>query len=115
MNSNEPDTDYFRKKLLQMRHDILKEEEAGKEGTKPVELDQSRVGRLSRMDAMQSQAMAVEAARRRKVVLQQIDAAIKRIDNGTFGLCMRCEEYINPGRLEINPSAVVCVECAGGI
>ena len=49
------------------------------DNSRPVELDQTKVGRLSRMDAMQSQAMAKETQRRRKNDITRIDAAIKRI------------------------------------
>lgn len=73
-----------------------------------VELDQSKVGRLSRMDAMQAQA----AVARRKQQLQRIEAALKRIEDGEFGLCVVCEEPINPQRLAFNPAVLTCIDCA---
>ena len=60
--------------------------EATRDSARPVELDQTKVGRLSRMDAMQSQAMAKETQRRRKLDLQRVDAAIKRIKNSDYGI-----------------------------
>lgn len=80
----------------------------------PVELDQARVGRLSRMDALQSQAMSIETERRRQVELQQIEAALKRLDKGDYGYCLNCGEEIAPKRLEFNPTAAVCIDCARG-
>ena len=77
-----------------------------------VELDQARVGRLSRMDAMQAQAMSQESARRREIVLRKIAAALKRIDNGDYGLCQTCEEMIDRRRLGFDPTAVLCIDCA---
>ena len=53
-----------------------------------VELDQTRQGRLSRMDAMQAQAMAAAANRRRKLQLVRIATALSRIDDGNFGACI---------------------------
>ena len=77
-----------------------------------VTLDQSRVGRLSRMEAMQAQQMAAETARRRTVEMQRIKAALKRIANDAFGYCLRCEEDISPARLDHDPSVTLCIDCA---
>lgn len=78
-----------------------------------VELDQSRVGRLSRMDAMQGQAMSQEAQRRREQELRQITAALKRIETGDYGYCVDCDKSIAEARLEIDPATRRCVVCAG--
>ena len=77
-----------------------------------VELDQTRVGRLSRMDAMQAQAMSVETGRRRRQQIRDIQAALERIDDGDFGDCLECGEGIAPARLTINPGARLCIDCA---
>ena len=77
-----------------------------------VELDQSKVGRLSRMDAMQAQAMAQAAVGRRKLQLQRIDGALQRLDDGEFGLCRTCDEPINPQRLMFDPAVLTCITCA---
>ncbi|SIO12600.1 transcriptional regulator, TraR/DksA family [Parasphingorhabdus marina DSM 22363] len=45
--------------------------------------------------------------------LAQIRAAIARIDDGTYGQCMRCGEDIAPKRLEVQPEAPICMACAG--
>ena len=58
----EAEIEQFRQKLLLMRSDIMELADTLKEAGKTVELDQARVGRLSRMDAMQGQQMALEAA-----------------------------------------------------
>jgi DnaK suppressor protein len=85
---------------------------SGVEAAQPVELDQSRVGRLSRMDAIRSQAMSVESERRRTLQLSRIRAAIKRIEDGEFGYCSSCGDPIAPERLEIDPAAHLCIACA---
>ena len=78
----------------------------------PVELDQQSVGRLSRMDAMQQQAMnnATEASRKRD--LARVEAAERRIRDGDYGYCENCGEEIPDGRLAIDPMAELCVNCA---
>ncbi|MCB9857438.1 MAG: TraR/DksA family transcriptional regulator [Phycisphaerales bacterium] len=52
--------------------------------------------------------MASEAA-----TLEKIDAAIKRIDDGTYGICLECEKPIPKKRLEFLPFAQRCMECEG--
>ncbi len=108
------DSDYvrFKRQLIELRDELLRTEQAGSEDVNPVELDQSRVGRLSRMDALQVQAMSLDAERRRRLTIQRAEAALVRIENGEFGLCLRCEEEINPKRLELDPTAPLCVDCA---
>ena len=86
--------------------------ETGKQAEKVVELDQTRVGRLSRMDAMQAQAMSQETGRRRRQHIMAIDAALERINAGEFGECFECGELINPKRLEADPAASLCIHCA---
>jgi len=80
----------------------------------PVELDQQAVGRLSRMDALQVQAMAQEASRRRARELRRINAALARMDEGEYGYCLECGEEIAARRLELDPAAPLCIKCASG-
>lgn len=100
-----------RKRLLDLRQEIEALAASGEESAAVVELDQSKVGRLSRMDAMQAQAMAKASGQRREVMLRNIDAALERVDNGDYGICRDCEETINPKRLEFDPTALRCIEC----
>lgn len=78
-----------------------------------VMLDQQSVGRLSRMDAMQQQAMAQAQDRARQKERVMIEAALTRIDDGDYGYCVECGEEIPQKRLELNPAAALCVHCAG--
>ena len=102
----------MREKLLAMREDLDAVSATADESSQVVELDQARVGRLSRMDAMQAQAMSQASGRRRKIMLEQITAALGRIDNEDYGNCLNCEESINRKRLEFDPTAILCIECA---
>ena len=81
---------------------------------RPVELDQTTVGRLSRMDAMQGQAMALATERRRQEEARRIEAAISRIDEGEYGFCISCGEEIAAKRLDVDPTVPTCIACASG-
>ena len=107
----EIDLKYFRLKLIKLRDELMEAETSGSSETETVELDQSRIGRLSRMDEMQNQQMALEAQRRRKIQIRKIDAAWQRIENGEYGICSYCEEAIEIERLEFDPTTVLCSEC----
>ena len=110
--SGQLDQNKFRQLLLQQQRDLQNMESTGAESAKPVELDQTRVGRLSRMDALQSQAMSLETEQRRKLQLQKIKAALKRLDDGEYGYCLVCDEPINENRLSIEPCTTLCIDCA---
>ena len=112
MSEEDLSEDYFKMKLLNLRQELQHVEEKGSESTQTVELDQSRLGRLSRMDAMQVQAMSVESRRRRTLQLQRIEAALQRLEKGAFGRCLRCGEDIAKKRLEIDPTSFHCIDCA---
>lgn len=79
----------------------------------PVELDQQSVGRVSRIDAIQVQAMAQAVAQRREARLGKLHAALKRMDEGEYGYCVECGEEIAAGRLDADPTFTHCVSCAG--
>lgn len=104
----------FRERLHQEAVDLRAANDGTAQDRAPVELDQTSVGRLSRMDAMQQQAMAEAQSRRRSGRLQAIERALRRIDEDEFGWCDACGEEIPLGRLELDPTAVRCVDCARG-
>jgi len=99
-------------RLMERRDELLHLTESGAGARRPVELDQTRVGRLSRMDALQSQAMSIETDRRRQVELRRIDVALARIEEGEFGYCVQCGEPIARKRLELDPTTPNCIDCA---
>lgn len=83
------------------------------EDRRPVELDQQSVGRLSRMDALQQQAMAAAQDARRHARGRALEAAIRRIESGEFGWCDSCGTFIGMRRLELDPTVMRCRDCAG--
>ncbi len=108
------DVEKLRALLRQRLEEVDRLEHLAHEAARPVELDQTSVGRLSRMDAMQAQAMAQETERRRHAEHARIVAALERIEAGEYGYCVTCDEPIAEKRLEFDPAATQCVKCAGG-
>jgi DnaK suppressor protein len=106
------DTKEITARLLARQNEIHEESTLTQESRGAVELDQSKVGRLSRMDAMQGQAMAKATERRRQQELVRIEAALGRIKSGDYGICASCDEDIAPKRLALDPSVAVCIKCA---
>jgi len=102
----------MKRKLVEMREALERIAATGDASAAVVELDQARVGRLSRMDAMQAQAMAQASGQRREMMLREIASALKRIDDGGYGVCEGCDEPINPKRLEVDPTVRLCIDCA---
>lgn len=102
----------WQQKLLELREQIEGVVDSAADASAIVELDQSKVGRLSRMDAMQGQAMAQASRERRERTLRLIDSALARIDSDDYGYCQQCEEPIDINRLEFDPTVLLCIDCA---
>ena len=107
------DLEYFRGQLEKRRDDILARRDGQQEAAGTVELDLARVGRLSRVDALQQQAMARATNQRSAAELQRIETALVRIRTGDYGYCLKCGEDIAEKRLEVDPGALTCITCAG--
>ena len=107
------DTEKARARLDARRAELEAQSDLATESRRSVELDQQSVGRLSRMDAMQQQAMAQAAERSRRRELTRIELAERRLREGDYGWCAECGEEIPDGRLAIDPMAEKCVHCAG--
>ncbi|TNE39791.1 MAG: TraR/DksA family transcriptional regulator [Alphaproteobacteria bacterium] len=110
----EIDTREIRRRLLARLDEVRSQSATTGEARAAVELDQSRVGRLSRMDALQGQAMAQATERRRQQELLRIEAALKRLEEGDYGYCVSCGDEIALKRLDLDPSVASCVKCASG-
>ena len=106
------DHDAIGRRLEEERAEILEMSAASAGERRPVELDQQSVGRLSRMDALQIQAMAQAVEGRRRGRLQRIEAALKRLAAGDYGYCAGCDEEIPAKRLAIDAVTERCIDCA---
>lgn len=102
----------LRARILEELHELAAASEATSGDREPIELDQQSVGRLSRMDALQGQAMATASQQRRKHRVVALEAALRRMDDGEYGYCVECGEPIAPRRLTIDPAAAKCIRCA---
>jgi len=111
---NEAELETFRQLIETRLEDLVAEDGLGQAGQKTVELDQQAVGRLSRMDALQNQAMAKANAARRQSERRRLLSALARMDEGEFGYCESCGDEIALKRLELDPAAIICVDCARG-
>lgn len=109
MPLSDEDIRRFTKKLLAKKQELEDLLVLSSEAIAPVTLDQTSVGRLSRMDALQAQAMAQENERRRKSEIQKINSALQRIEEGEYGYCIRTGEEIPRERLELDPAAPTIV------
>lgn len=106
------DLQYFRRCLDERYSNIMADKKSQKKDSAPVELDQARLGRLSRMDAMQQQAMSQATARLLEIEMQRIKTAQGRMESGEYGYCIMCEEEIAEKRLRFDPSLLTCISCA---
>ncbi|WP_424981655.1 TraR/DksA family transcriptional regulator [Maritalea sp. S77] len=105
---------HFKEVLLAKQQELQAIDAISEDARKAVELDQQSVGRLSRMDAMQGQAMAQAQNRQRRRELTRIEMALTRLQNGDYGYCDNCGDPIAKRRLEVDPAAGFCIRCAEG-
>jgi len=102
----------LQKQLERELSDLEQEDNLSAEDRATVELDQQSVGRLSRMDALQRQALAQATQRRRDARRVKIKAALMRMEEDEYGYCQDCGDDIAKSRLEIDPTVMLCFECA---
>lgn len=70
------------------------------------------IGRLSRLDSMQMEEVRKDATRRRNQRIHELQQALRRMDEGDYGVCASCQEWISYARLEQKPEADLCGDCA---
>lgn len=111
---NETELARFARQIAGRLEELEAENALGSRGQSVVELDQQSIGRLSRMDALQNQAMALAQQNRRNAQTRRLQAALERIETQEFGWCDECGDAIAPKRLELDPAATRCINCASG-
>ena len=111
---SESDLENMRKALTRRLEELRRSIDDTAASRKSVQLDQTTVGRLSRMDAMQMQAMALAEERMRNQEIERIKGTLVRIDSDDFGYCVTCGEEIAPKRLAVDPTSATCIRCASG-
>ena len=103
----------FQKRLLDRLSELEASDSFGEDERATVALDQQAIGRLARMDLLQRQQLAKETHRMRNMEKSRIRAALDRIATEEFGWCAECSGPIAEKRLQIDPTAALCIECAG--
>jgi DnaK suppressor protein len=101
----------FRAELERQLAKLKKSMTVTDESLKTVELDQAAVGRLSRMDSLQNQALAKGLRERENARLNFIQEAIRRLAAGTYGVCIECGGRVAVGRLFVFPESGTCASC----
>jgi DnaK suppressor protein len=89
--------------LLDSAKKTLVEESSFDTDDLPDEIDQA--------SSEYAQSMVFRLRDREKFLLQKIEKALLRIEDGSFGICERCEEDISPKRLEARPVTTLCIRC----
>lgn len=113
-----PVTELNQQQIEELRSLLISSEQALEEqmlgtgsSTKPVKLDQQSVGRVSRIDAIQQQQMAIANQQQAGQLLKRIGLALRRINSGEYGTCLQCGESIAFARLQAKPYATLCIDC----
>ncbi|WP_170770540.1 TraR/DksA family transcriptional regulator [Ruegeria lacuscaerulensis] len=104
----------FEAKIRARLEELAEDSAAGQDAQAVVELDQQAVGRLSRMDALQNQAMAKAQQANRNLEMRRLQSALQRMEDWEYGFCEDCGEDIPAGRLNLDLAASKCVSCASG-
>lgn len=108
------DVENAQRRLLERRSELEELSRISQAARAAVELDQTKVGRISRIDAMQQQEMAKATEVQRAAEMKRISAALERVAVGEYGYCIDCGEEIAERRLDIDPANAVCIDCAAG-
>ncbi len=106
------DIDAIKAQLLARAKEIAEAAEAAEGTLRPVELDQGRMGRLSRMGELQEHEMALAVHRREQAELKRIEQALARLAEGEYGECVSCGAKIGAKPLNAEPSVATCIDCA---
>lgn len=108
MDTREQQLEDVVRELRRLEGDL--EADGGGDRTDIVDLDQP-IGRVSRIDALQQQQMALAQKRRRDLRLRQVRSALERAGEGEFGDCASCGGEIPLRRLRARPESPLCVPC----
>ena len=100
--------DHIKKKIESLKEDIKSYQKL----TQPISPDNA-IGRLTRMDAINSKSINEAALNKAKQALSKMEDALTMINDPDFGLCRECEDPIPFARLMIVPESNLCVQCAG--
>jgi DnaK suppressor protein len=101
----------LKSQLRQMELDLEQQLSLAQDSVGVVNLDQTAVGRVSRVDALQQQSMALSLQHSAQQKLKKVKAALGAIDQENFGDCQRCDEPIGFPRLRSQAETCFCLNC----
>lgn len=104
---NERQRAYFKRKLIDWRQEILKESKETLENLQRLEQHPDTTDRAS---SESERGLELRARDRQRKLIAKIDAALERIENGTYGYCQETGEPIGVKRLEARPVATLSLE-----
>ena len=105
------DLTQLRTMLINERQELENTSQTSDESRRPIALDQQRLGRLSRMDAIQQQEMTRAGRSTLELKRRQVEASLDGHTKGVYGQCRSCEEPIGYPRLRARPEAPFCLSC----
>ena len=105
---NERQRDYFRNKLLSWREEILREAQETLQHLQDE--NQNHPDLADRASSETERAIELRARDRQRKLIAKIDAALQRIEDGTYGFCEETGEPISLRRLEARPIATLSIE-----
>lgn len=108
---NAANLEELKRRLLELQTELGEQLSDSLEASRIVTLDQTTVGRISRMDAMQQQNMAISTRGKTKLRFHKVQSALRTIAANEYGYCHRCDEAIPLRRLLAQPEATLCIQC----
>ena len=107
----------FKPQLLGLRKRLLREVDSAEEALREDVVKTGEISSVSTHPADQDvEGLDAEIAvsQNEELLLEQVEAAIGRIEAGTFGVCQQCERTIDAQRLQAVPYTAHCINCARG-
>ncbi len=101
----------IRSELLRTLARIERSLKTSTSGSRPENLDQTCIGRLSRIEALQNQGLIQSLKERERIQLEQVVDALSRIEQGIYGICTACRTPIQSERLLVFPETRTCTPC----
>lgn len=102
----------LRTKLKTLIERYIDDVKGMEEMTQPVKPENS-LGRISRMDAINTKGVLESSLRNKRNKLNKLRLALQQIDESSFGICDNCDKPIQEGRLMFLPESTRCIRCAG--
>lgn len=100
----------FRKILQEKREKLLHEAKRTLDSEMVIEADE-RMDEVDQASSEYMQAFSFRLRGRERFLMDKIEHALRKIEEGTYGVCEECEESISLKRLHARPEAQLCIQC----